>query len=406
MEKELDELLRHALTPTEQPDFWLNQRILNQVKEQKSMKRKTMRRLPAAALAAALLLGAGSLTAFAAWKYLAPEDVAEDVMHDKKLAEAFLTDAAIVVNETQSYGGYNVTLLGIISGSELSSYSGNSKDRTHVVVAIENADGTPMIQEETDIFVSPLIRGYHPSFYNAASMGGGYSEKVEDGVLYRIVECDTVEIYSDRDIYLCVNDGTFYEPKAYCYDSETGVISRNEEYNGLNALFDLNLDASKADPERGKEYMEDIYDNDDLGMREKDVKVELEEPFVVESAEGNEKGAQAAEYALQFLGNPYEWGGDSLTEGTDSSGFTMGVYEQFGVTLPHNSTGQRKIGYEIEGLENAQPGDLVFYDNPKHVAIYIGDGKVVHAAGLENGICISEADFGEIAMIRRMFETE
>ena len=88
MEKKLDELLRHALTPAEQPDSRLNREILNQAKEMRYMKRKTMKRLPAAAAVAALVLGAGSLTAFAAWKYLTPENVAQE-MNDSQLAEAF-----------------------------------------------------------------------------------------------------------------------------------------------------------------------------------------------------------------------------------------------------------------------------------------------------------------------------
>ena len=62
-------------------------------------------------------------------------------------------------------------------------------------------------------------------------------------------------------------------------------------------------------------------------------------------------GVAVAEYALQFVGNPYAWGGDSLTEGTDSSGFTSGVYAYFDVSLPHDSKEQRQQGYEIEGLE-------------------------------------------------------
>ena len=134
---------------------------------------------------------------------------------------------------------------------------------------------------------------------------------------------------------------------------------------------------------------------------EEKLNAELEDGFQVQTAEGNEKGAQAVGYALEFVGNPYEWGGDSLTEGCDCSGFTMRVYEQFGVALPHSSKGQKEMGQEIEGLENTLPGDLLFYESPAHVAIYIGEGKVVHAYP-GNGICISEADYDEVAAIRRV----
>lgn len=411
MEKKLDELLRHALTPEEQPDFRLNREILNQAKEMRYMKRKTMKRLPAAAVVAALVLGAGSLTAFAAWKYLTPENVAQE-MNDSQLAEAFLSEEAVLVNETQSYGGYDVTLLGIISGENLSKYRHSDgmtdkthNDRTYAVVAIARSDGAPVVQEEAEFFVSPLIGGYNPAHYNAASMHGGYTEMVEEGILYRLVECDTVEILADHDLYLCISDGNFYNVQAYCYDRETGAISRNAEYEGLNALFDLRLDAEGADPAKAAEYMADIW-TEDTGISEDKLNIGLDETFAVETTTGNEMGAQAAEYALQFVGNPYAWGGDSLTEGADSSGFTRGVYAHFEISLPHSSREQRQQGYEVEGLEDALPGDLIFYETPAHVAVYIGDGKIVHALSVAGEICVSEADFDEIAMIRRVWEGE
>ena len=96
-------------------------------------------------------------------------------------------------------------------------------------------------------------------------------------------------------------------------------------------------------------------------------------------------------------------GDDSLTEGTDSSGFTKSVYEHFEISLPHNSGGQRTLGTKVEVLENAEPGDLIFYETPPHVAIYIGDGMIVHAMP-KMGICISEVDFDDILEIRRMIQ--
>lgn len=98
-------------------------------------------------------------------------------------------------------------------------------------------------------------------------------------------------------------------------------------------------------------------------------------------------------YALQFVGNRYVWGGESLTKGVDCSGFTMKVYEKFGIKLPHYSGSQPSYGKKIKKSE-LQPGDLIFYgENGKinHVAIYIGNGKVVHAANKRDGIKISNA---------------
>ncbi len=111
--------------------------------------------------------------------------------------------------------------------------------------------------------------------------------------------------------------------------------------------------------------------------------------------------SQQEAYALQFVGTPYVLGSDSLAEGTDSSGFTKSVYGYFGINLLHDSIKQREQGIEITTIENAKVGDLVFYDTPSHVAIYIGNSLIVHAVPQE-GVCVSEVDFDEIACIRRV----
>lgn len=123
---------------------------------------------------------------------------------------------------------------------------------------------------------------------------------------------------------------------------------------------------------------------------------------VVPVITGNsEMGVAVAEYACQFVGNPYVWGGSSLTNGTDCSGFVMSVYANFGVTLPHSSTADRTQGYAVDGLANAQPGDLICYSG--HVALYIGNGQIVHASSSKTGIIISNADYKKILAVRRIF---
>ena len=121
----------------------------------------------------------------------------------------------------------------------------------------------------------------------------------------------------------------------------------------------------------------------------------------VEVTDENEMGIAVAEYAVQFIGNPYVWGGTSLTKGVDCSGFVMKVYEEFGVSLPHSSAADRKQGYAVDGLENALPGDLICYSG--HVALYIGDGMIVHASNEKDGIKVSKADYRKILAIRRIF---
>ncbi len=122
---------------------------------------------------------------------------------------------------------------------------------------------------------------------------------------------------------------------------------------------------------------------------------------IVTSQEGSEMGKAVAEYALQFVGNPYVYGGTSLTNGADCSGFVMSVYANFGVSLPHSSAADRKQGYAVDGLENAQPGDLVCYSG--HVALYIGDGQIVHASSSKTGIIVSKANYKKVLAVRRIF---
>ena len=98
-------------------------------------------------------------------------------------------------------------------------------------------------------------------------------------------------------------------------------------------------------------------------------------------------------YALQFVGNRYVWGGESLTKGVDCSGFTMKIYQKYGIYLPHSSRAQPNHGTKIS-RDQIRPGDLIFYGNGKsinHVAIYIGNGQVVHASNARDGIKISSA---------------
>jgi cell wall-associated NlpC family hydrolase len=100
---------------------------------------------------------------------------------------------------------------------------------------------------------------------------------------------------------------------------------------------------------------------------------------------------ELVQYALQFVGNRYVWGGESLTKGVDCSGFTMKIYEKFGIYLPHSSRAQPSYGTKIKASE-AKPGDLFFYGSGKsisHVGIYIGDGQIVHASNKRDGIKIS-----------------
>lgn len=116
---------------------------------------------------------------------------------------------------------------------------------------------------------------------------------------------------------------------------------------------------------------------------------------------------EICEFARQFVGNPYRWGGTSLTNGADCSGFTLSVYANYGVSLPHSSKAQANCGTRID-LSELQPGDLVFYggSNIHHVAMYIGNGQVVHAQSTNTGIVVSSMNYNTPTRAVRILELD
>lgn len=277
--KKLDDILKLALTPNDEPDFWLNQNILSQAKEANQMEKRNFRKIATVALSAALVLGISSVSIYAAKKLMLPHDVTDEITDDR-LLDAFSGDDAILINQTQSYGGYDVTLYGIVSGKKLSDYEmtsddGIHDDRTYSVVSIQKSDKTPLPSVSDDDYgdysflASPFIEGYNPAFYNAFTLSGGYSEFEKNGIFYRISECDNIEMFADHKIYLGVLDNTFYDNTAYHFEEATGEITRNENYDGLNALFELPLDPSKADPKAAADYIKSLKEASEEGTEEK-----------------------------------------------------------------------------------------------------------------------------------------
>jgi len=117
------------------------------------------------------------------------------------------------------------------------------------------------------------------------------------------------------------------------------------------------------------------------------------------SAPVSGNGSAVISYACQFVGNPYVWGGTSLTGGADCSGFIMSVYAHFGVSLPHSSAAMRGCGVGVD-YANAAPGDIICYAG--HVALYMGNGQIVHAQSTAKGICYGTATYRPIVAVRRV----
>ncbi len=260
MSDKLDDLLKNALTPSEEPGACLNKRIIQIAKGDITMRKPFFKSARIAIAAVAAVLAAGSITTYAAWKYLSMDEVAKEVKNDK-LAEAFQGKDAIRINESQTYGDYKVTLLGSASGKSLTKFYSNGiehDDRTYVVSAIEKKDGSAMPKDvgASDFLVTPFIKGEKPWQCNIFYMNGGASTFVKDGVLYCLSEWDNYEVFAKRGVYLGVLDETFCDNQSYNFDEKTGEITRNEDYKGLNALFVVPMDESKADEEAADALLE------------------------------------------------------------------------------------------------------------------------------------------------------
>lgn len=309
MKYNLDELLKRALTPKEEPGEDLKRKILDQVKEEGSMKNRKFMRKGAAAAVAAALAAAGSMTAFAAWQYRSASQVAEE-LGEEGLPQVFEEQAADnsdsndkTVYESQSFGGYKVVLLGMVSGKDLSAHermAGGTihSDRTYLAVAVSREDGRPVDAETEDFFVSPLIGSLNPKDNNVLVWAGNYGQYVEDGILYRLTECDNIEYFADQNLYVCVTDTTFYQKGLYDWKETEGEIVRNDGYEGLNALFELQIDPSRADPEKAENFLKEM---DKQGKDTQEAAHNMEEdPYDRLSPESRKAYQEAVEWAEQI----------------------------------------------------------------------------------------------------------
>lgn len=178
-----------------------------------------------------------------------------------------------------------------------------------------------------------------------------------------------------------------------------------EDYNEDDDSSDYNGDYSSETSEAGEAgdsgYAGEDYGNseesDDSGYAGSETTTDTAASTTTSSGSG---GSSVVDYAKQFVGNPYVWGGTSLTSGADCSGFVQSVYSNFGVSLPRTSYEQQNAGREVSYSE-AQPGDLICYGG--HVAIYMGNGKIVHASNSRDGIKVSDnAAYRTILSVRRL----
>lgn len=205
--------------------------------------------LIAAALSVALMVSAA-----AAVVMLQPWDVARRAGNET-LAAAFEGPDAIAVHQVESVEDYDVELMGLVTGEGLDMLeeleSQLKTDRTYAVLALKRADGQAIEEDVSNLTVTPLVEGYAPWQVNAWTLNGGACTFAENGVLYYLIECDTLEPFADHQVYLAVYPGTNVLPSAELFDFQDGVIDPKENV----AMFSLALDPAKADPAKVEEMV-------------------------------------------------------------------------------------------------------------------------------------------------------
>ena len=181
------------------------------------------------------------------------------------------------------------------------------------------------------------------------------------------------------------------------YDEEGNEVDAEDALENGETLYDEEGNEIDPDSVTDEEESDGEVEYDEYGnVIDSDNTVDPEDY----QSSGSGSGSAVVDFATQFVGNPYVWGGTSLTDGADCSGFVQSVYANFGVSLPRTSYEQQNAGTEVS-YADAQPGDLICYGG--HVAIYMGDGKIVHASNAKDGIKISnDATYRTILSVRRL----
>ena len=181
------------------------------------------------------------------------------------------------------------------------------------------------------------------------------------------------------------------------YDYSEDYSEESGDDSGSDVQYDEDGDAVSGSSSSDYEYDEygNVIDSDNTVDYDSS-----ESSSGSSSSSSSGSGSSVVDYATQFVGNPYVWGGTSLTSGADCSGFVQSVYANFGVSLPRTSYEQQNAGTEVS-YADAQPGDLICYGG--HVAIYMGNGQIVHASNSRDGIKVSDnAAYRTITSVRRL----
>lgn len=335
------------------------------------------------------------------------------------------------------YGAYVLAAGIFLSNSAIAMAAGTSKDTLQAAV---NDTEDLLTAGVGDLFAAALTEDeYKDIFKKAEGIRWGYTnlgicnveennlnirqEPDENGKLVgKLPKNAACEVISSENGWAFITSGKVegYVKEEYLLTG-FGAIKKGEELATAVAVATTDSLNVREEPDTSAEVVTQIANGEVLELSEilddEWVKVFLDDEEVYVSAEYVEVKSDLntaitltelmygqgvsdvrvdlCQYAKQFLGNPYVWGGTSLTKGADCSGFVLSVFKNYNVTLPRTSREQAKAGTSINASD-LQPGDLVFYAKGgviNHVAIYIGNGQVIHASSPKTGIKISAYNY-------------
>lgn len=303
---------------------------------------------------------------------------------------ASVYDVSVVDAEEQSYdeeegagGLFGYTNLGIARVEDHLNVRATAEKDSKIVGKMENETGCEILGIEDGMahIISGSVEGYVSTDY---LMVGTAAELYASAIVKELatVTADGLKMRMEPSLEAEVYD-------MVAYGEELVVLEK------LDGWVAVDYDGQK------------VYVSADYVTVDKKLKTALNMTEFLYGAGVSDVRVEICEYAKQFLGNPYVWGGTSLTRGADCSGFVLSVYAKFGVGLPHSSRAQANCGTRIK-VSEMKPGDLVFYSNGSrinHVAMYIGGGQVIHASSPKTGIRISSTYYrSPVAAVRLLYD--